>query len=90
MDVNGMTSIEDLEERLEALETEHAVLSDRFNLQMEFVIGTLAAALKDEGREFVRQRIESRIVIARQAMLLDDLNHLQDLLRMFDAARVKL
>ena len=76
----------DFEERLSALETEHRVLSERFELQQSFIMAAISLLTEEENREALRESIERGVVIARQSTQLDRLNDLQDLLRAFDAA----
>lgn len=76
----------DLEERLLALETEHSVLSARFELQQSFFMAALSLVTEDEDRKTLRKSIEQGIALYRHTTEMGHLNDLQDLLRAFDAA----
>lgn len=80
--------MEELEERLAVLEREHEELSERVELQVEFLMAALLLIAEDEARETLRGYIDAHIEIARKAGLYDRLNHLQDLRRTFQAAPV--
>ena len=81
--------MKDLEERLAALETEHRVLSGRFEMMQGFFMAAISLLTEDEECETLRESIERSIVVARKSMQLDRLNDLQDLLRAFNAAMPK-
>ena len=79
----------DIKEQLEALETEHKVLSDRVQLLTEFLMLAISLLAEDEKREAMRGRIERSIWVAKKAMLLDNLQDQQNLLRAFEKAMPK-
>ena len=78
-----------LKEQLEALETEHEVLSARVELLTEFLMLAISLLAEEEKREALRNRIERSILVAKKAMLLDNLQDQQNLLRAFEKAMPK-
>ena len=78
--------MEELEERLEALETEHEVLSARFELLQSFLMTVIDLLAEDEDRETLRSAIELKIRSFKNTSLYDQVNDLQDLLAAFNAA----
>ena len=76
----------DIEERLEALEMEHEVLSARHELLQKFLMMVIGLLAKDQDREALRGTIEERIRLLKFTTLHDEVNDLQDLLAAFNAA----
>lgn len=81
--------MEELEERLSALEVEHRALSARHELLQDFLMMVISHLAEEEDCEVLRGTIEKRISLFRHTTLCDQVSDLQNLLRAFDAAMAK-
>lgn len=78
--------MESLEDRVEALERDLAMLAARNGLLTSFLMAAISKLSKDEVRETLRDGITRKITFANQSMQLDASADLQNLLRAFDVA----